>query len=76
MNKPTAIKRYIFLVVFMVIGFVLTFCQFEVPFTNYVYNGFANSIKLGLDLKGGVLAVYQAEDDGEPNFDSRLNATV
>lgn len=76
MNKPTAIKRYIFLIVFMVIGFVLTFCQFEVPFTNYVYNGFANSIKLGLDLKGGVLAVYQAEDDGEPNFDSRLNATV
>lgn len=76
MNKPTAIKRFIFLAVFMVIGFVLTFCQFNIPFTNYTYNGFANSIKLGLDLKGGVLAVYEATDDGEADFEGRLNATV
>ena len=76
MNKPTAIKRFIFLAVFMVIGFVLTFCQFNIPFTNHTYNGFANSIKLGLDLKGGVLAVYEATDDGEADFEGRLNATV
>ena len=59
------------------IGFVLTFCQFNVPFTNYTYNGFINSIKLGLDLKGGVLAVYEAteQEDSDINFDDALEAT-
>lgn len=79
MNKPTAIKRFIFLFVFMLIGFALTFCTFNIPFTNYTYNGFANSIKLGLDLKGGVLAVYDAsplEENSETDFDAQLNSTV
>lgn len=78
MNKPTAIKRFIFLFVFMLLGFVLTFCQFNIPFTTQIYKGFANSIKLGLDLKGGVLAVYEATPSSQSggNFDSNLNATV
>ncbi len=79
MNKPTAIKRFIFLIVFMLIGFALTFCTFEIPFTNYTYNGFANSIKLGLDIKGGVLIIGDAtplEDETDTDFDTQLKATV
>ena len=77
MNKPTAIKRFVLTIVFVAIGFVLTFCQFNIPFTNYTYNGFVNSIKLGLDLKGGVLAVYEASEleSSEINFDDALEAT-
>lgn len=79
MNKPTAIKRFIFLIVFMLIGFALTFCTFSIPFTNYTYNGFANSIKLGLDIKGGVLLIGDAsplEDQSEADFNTQLNSTV
>lgn len=77
MNKPTAIKRFIFIGIFLVLGFVLAFASFDIPFTHYTYNGFANSIKLGLDLKGGVMAVYEAtEKEGESgDFDQKLLAT-
>ena len=77
MNRPTAIKRIIFIGILLVLGFFLCFAKFDIPFTNYTYNGFANSIKLGLDLKGGVLAVYEASplDEDTTDFDERLNAT-
>lgn len=77
MNKPTSIKRFIILVVFMLLGFFLAFCSFEIPFTNYTYNGFANSIKLGLDIKGGVLLIGDAKPaEGSKDFNQELNATV
>lgn len=78
MNKATAIKRFIFVGIFLVIGFILAFGQFNIPGTHYTYNGFVNSIKLGLDLKGGVLAVYEAtslEGDEDVDFSEKLNAT-
>lgn len=77
MNKPTAIKRLILIGIFLVLGFVLAFASFDIPFTHYTYNGFANSIKLGLDLKGGVMAVYEAsEKEGEEgDFEQKLLAT-
>lgn len=77
MNKPTSIKRFIFIGIFLIIGFVLTFCSFNIPFTDKTYQGFANSIKLGLDLKGGVLAIYEASPIGGDNadFDSKVEAT-
>lgn len=77
MNKPTAIKRFVMTIIFVIIGFVLTFCQFNIPFTNYTYNGFVNSIKLGLDLKGGIVAVYEASatENSDVSFDDALQAT-
>lgn len=77
MNKPTAIKRFIFIGILLVLGFVLAFASFDIPFTHYTYNGFANSIKLGLDLKGGVLAVYEAsaKEGDTADFDQQLLAT-
>ncbi len=77
MNKPTAIKRFIFIGLFLILGIVLAFAQFDIPGTHYTYNGFANSIKLGLDLKGGVLAVYEATalEDSEGDFNQQLEAT-
>lgn len=78
MNKATSIKRFIFIGIFLIIGIILAFGQFNIPGTNYTYNGFANSIKLGLDLKGGVLAVYEAsslKEGDDADFDQKLIAT-
>ena len=35
-----------------------------------------NAISLGLDLRGGVYTVYQAEDNGDPDFDTKMESTV
>lgn len=35
-----------------------------------------DAISLGLDLRGGVYTVYQAEDNGDPDFDSKMESTV
>jgi len=78
MNKKTAIKRLIFLGLVILIGIVLTVVSFPMPNSTYDYKGFANAISLGLDLKGGVVAVYDCEEiEGiEGNFDEKMNATV
>ena len=35
-----------------------------------------DAISLGLDLRGGVYTVYQAEDNGDPDFDTTMQSTV
>lgn len=35
-----------------------------------------DAISLGLDLRGGVYTVYQAEDDGDADFDTKMDSTV
>lgn len=76
MSKKKSIKRYIFAVLICIVGAVLSFCQFDIPFTNYTYNGFVNSIKLGLDMKGGVSAVYNTTQLEEGDLNAQLDATV
>ena len=76
MSKKKSIKRYIFTVLICIVGAVLSFCQFDIPFTNYTYNGFINSIKLGLDLKGGVSAVYNTNQLEEGDLNAQLDATA
>lgn len=35
-----------------------------------------DAISLGLDLRGGVYTVYRAEDNGDPDFDTKMESTV
>lgn len=35
-----------------------------------------DAISLGLDLRGGVYTLYQAEDNGDPDFDTKMESTV
>ena len=35
-----------------------------------------DAISLGLDLRGGVYTVYQAEDTDDPDFDAKMSSTV
>ena len=78
MNKKTAIKRFIFSIVLTILGIILAVWSFPIPGSTYDYQGFANAIKLGLDLKGGVVAVYNCEEiEGiEGSMDSKVDATI
>ena len=74
--KKRTITKFIVTSVLVVIGLVLSIFSFDIGI--YTYNGFAKSIKLGIDLEGGVLAVYNVKniDDNEASFDSQVQATI
>ena len=75
MKRKSSIIKLTLIGVVLVIGIVLSVCSFSLPFSYYNYNSFASSIKLGLDLKGGVYAVYDTESAGVDNFESKLEGT-
>lgn len=75
MKRKSSIIKLALIGVVLAIGIVLSVCSFKIPGSYYNYNSFASSIKLGLDLKGGVYAVYDAESAGVDNFDSKLSGT-
>ena len=74
--KKRAITKFIVTSILVVLGLFLSIFSFDVGI--YTYNGFANSIKLGIDLEGGVLAVYNVQniDNDSTNFDSQVQATI
>jgi len=76
MSKKKSIKRYTFAVIVTIVGILLTVCSFTVPFTTTDFNGFANSIKMGLDLKGGVVAVYNTIQLEEGELSDQIEATI
>lgn len=77
--KKNSIMNFVAMVVITVLGIVLSVCSFDIPFTYYTYNGFANSISLGLDLAGGISVVYDcslAKDSNTQNLNDAIDATV
>lgn len=74
-KKTSSIVKLAVVAVVVIIGAILTFCSFYIPGTYHKFNSFASSIKLGLDLKGGIYAVYEADSSGVNNFDERLTQT-
>ncbi|MCI9031108.1 MAG: protein translocase subunit SecD [Clostridia bacterium] len=73
MKKKSSIVKLSIIGVVLIIGIVLSFCSFDIGLTTY--KSFASSISLGLDLKGGVYAVYEAVDDNTANLDERMEGT-
>jgi len=74
--KKRTITKFIVTSVLVVLGLFLSIFSFDIGI--YTYNGFAKSIKLGIDLEGGVLAVYNVKniDNNETNFDTQVEATI
>ena len=64
MKKKSSIVKLTLIGVALVIGIILSVCSFAIPGTFHNYKSFASSIKLGLDLKGGIYAVYEADSVG------------
>lgn len=75
MKKTSSIVKLLLIVLIMAVVAVLATCSFRIPGTDYNYNSFASVIDLGLDLKGGVYAVYEASSDDTSNFADKLNDT-
>jgi len=77
-HKRRAIVKLVLISVAVAIALFLALVPFNIPFTNYQYKSFAGGIKLGIDLKGGIYAVYDIADNEEDrtNLDSRLEGTV
>ncbi|MCI5714537.1 MAG: protein translocase subunit SecD [Firmicutes bacterium] len=78
MKKRRAIRNFILIGIVALLGLLLTIFSFDIPFTNYTFNGFAKGIQLGLDLKGGVMAVYDCEksSESEGSLDDQIDATI
>lgn len=77
MKKRQAKRKFALIFLGIALGIFLTVGQFLIPFTDYDYNGFANAIKLGIDLEGGVLAVYNvAPGENTTDFDQEVDATI
>lgn len=77
--KKNSIINFVAMIVITILGIVLSVCSFDIPFTSYTYNGFANSISLGLDLAGGISVVYDcsiAKDSNTSDLDKAIDATV
>ncbi len=78
-TKRNSIINFVAITIVTILGLVLAFGSFNIPFTNYTYNGFFNSIPLGLDLAGGVSVVYDcslAKDSNTQDLDAAIDATV
>ncbi len=82
MKKRRARIKLTLICVVVMLGIALTAVGFDIPGVyggkTYSYNGFAESIKLGIDLKGGISAVYDATPDADSSgsFENDLDATI
>lgn len=63
MNKKKSIAIFVIVGIIIIVAAVFGFVKF--PIGLYDYNGYASSIKLGLDLAGGVSAVFDVKDTDE-----------
>lgn len=70
MLKKYSIVNFILLIIIALFGILLSVCPFNVPASTDRYNGFLGAIEKGIDLNGGVSAIYSAElKDGESQKD-------
>lgn len=81
MSKQKGIVQIVTIIVLTIIGVLLSVCSFTIPFTTTRVVGFANGISLGIDLKGGVVAVYTAsipegESSSDGSLSDRIDATI
>ncbi len=74
-KKKSTITKLVTLCILLVVGLIFCFCPMQFGFTDYYPFCSKESISLGLDLQGGVYAVYQATDTSTDNFDSKMEGT-
>ncbi len=75
MKKKSSIIKLALIGVALILGIILSVCSFDTPFGFRKYKSFASAIKLGLDLKGGVYAVYETESEGVASYEEALEGT-
>lgn len=79
MTKRKSKRRFILMSLVLLVGILLSVLRFNIPFTDYTYNGFLNSIPLGFDLQGGVSVVLEAslpDDDLSGDLSKNIEGTI
>lgn len=77
MNKKKSIVVLCIVSVFIILMAVFAVLPtFQIGDTVYDYTGYARTIKLGLDMSGGVSAVFNVANDEYGDFDTRVNGTI
>ena len=76
MNLKKSIVILTVIAVFIILMAVFALVSFPIAGTVYDYHGYATTIKLGLDLSGGVSVVFTVEDDGAGELESRVDGTI
>ena len=75
-NKKKSIIVLSIVAVFIILMAVFAVVSFPIGDTVYDYNGYAKTIKLGLDMSGGVSAVYEVLPDEYDDLDTRVTGTI
>ncbi len=76
MNKKKSIVVLCIVSIFIILMTVFALVNFEIAGTVYDYTGYARTIKLGLDMSGGVSAVFKVENDNFGDLDTRISGTI
>ena len=77
MTKKLSIVKFVFVSIAVVLGICLSIFSFPIPFTTSNFNGFINSIPLGLDIAGGYSAVYNIElEDDSKNISEEIDYSI
>lgn len=76
MNVKKSIVILTVIAVFIILMAVFAVVSFPIADTVYDYNGYATTIKLGLDLSGGVSAVFNVVPDDYGDLEGRVDGTV
>ncbi|MEG1662655.1 MAG: protein translocase subunit SecD [Clostridia bacterium] len=76
MSKKKSILILSLIGIFIILMAVFAVVSFPIGKTVYDYTGYVKTIKLGLDMSGGVSAVFRVEDDGLEDLDKRVEGTV
>lgn len=73
-DKKKSIVVLVLLAIFIVL--MTVFAVIEFPIGVYDYTGYAKTISLGLDLSGGVSAVYIVDEEQTDDLQTRIDGTV
>lgn len=74
--RARALVSLVAIIVVVAVCAYLGLCGFgKGTMINYL-KPWGDAISLGLDLRGGVYTVYQAENNSDPDFDTKMESTV
>ncbi len=76
MNKKKSIIVLSVIGIFIILMAVFAVVSFPIANTVYDYTGYAKTIKLGLDMSGGVAAVFEVLPDEFDDLDTRVDGTI
>lgn len=76
MNKKKSIVVLSIISVFIILMAVFAVVEFPIAGTSVDYTGYAKTIKLGLDMSGGVSAVFEVLPDDYGDLETRVNGTI